>query len=71
MIIVIQYSGDCYMVCSGLPNRNGIKHAAETARISLAFLECCKEIKVFHLPEQHVKMRFGINSGPVTAGERS
>lgn len=51
------------MVVSGLPNRNGIRHAGEIANMSLDLLSdmCCFKIK--HLPEKQLQLRIGIHSG--------
>lgn len=39
-------SGDAYMVCSGLPNRNGMLHCKNICQLSLALLERCGQFKV-------------------------
>lgn len=51
------------MVVSGLPNRNGIRHAGEIANMSLDLLSdmCCFKIK--HLPKKQLQLRIGIHSG--------
>ena len=51
------------MVASGLPRRNGNKHASEIASMALAVREGVKSFKVRHLPERKVQIRIGINSG--------
>ncbi len=56
------------MVVSGLPIRNGILHAKEIAGMSLALLEAVKSFKIRHRPGDQLKLRIGINSGPVCAG---
>nr|XP_005998390.2 PREDICTED: atrial natriuretic peptide receptor 2-like [Latimeria chalumnae] len=56
------------MVVSGLPVRNGKMHAREIARMSLALLEAVKTFKIRHRPDQQLKLRIGIHSGPVCAG---
>ena len=42
--------GDAYMCVSGLPERNGNKHAGEIATMALELLSAIKEMKVPHLP---------------------
>ena len=37
-----------YMVVSGLPNKNGINHAREIARMSLKLLEFIKTFEIRH-----------------------
>ncbi|XP_036439440.1 atrial natriuretic peptide receptor 1 isoform X2 [Colossoma macropomum] len=64
----VETIGDAYMVVSGLPVRNGKLHAREIARMSLALLEAVKTFKIRHRPNQQLKLRIGIHSGPVCAG---
>nr|XP_014351513.1 PREDICTED: atrial natriuretic peptide receptor 1 isoform X4 [Latimeria chalumnae] len=64
----VETIGDAYMVVSGLPVRNGKMHAREIARMSLALLEAVKTFKIRHRPDQQLKLRIGIHSGPVCAG---
>ncbi|XP_067354009.1 atrial natriuretic peptide receptor 1 isoform X2 [Channa argus] len=64
----VETIGDAYMVVSGLPVRNGKLHAREVARMSLALLDAVKSFKIRHRPNQQLKLRIGIHSGPVCAG---
>uniref|UniRef100_A0A8D2J3I2 Guanylate cyclase n=3 Tax=Varanus komodoensis TaxID=61221 RepID=A0A8D2J3I2_VARKO len=64
----VETIGDAYMVVSGLPVRNGRLHAREVSRMSLALLEAVRNFKIRHRPEQQLKLRIGIHSGPVCAG---
>lgn len=59
---------DAYMVVSGLPIRNGDIHAGEIASMSLHLLEAIREFKIRHRPDEALKLRIGIHSGPVCAG---
>lgn len=56
------------MVVSGLPERNDNKHAAEIARMSLALLNQVKQFKIRHRPEEPLRLRIGIHTGPCVAG---
>lgn len=56
------------MVVSGLPERNGNMHAAEIARMSLALLNQVKTFKIRHRPEEPLKLRIGMHTGPCVAG---
>ncbi|KAM7138460.1 atrial natriuretic peptide receptor 1 [Macrochelys suwanniensis] len=64
----VETIGDAYMVVSGLPVRNGKLHAREVARMSLALLDAVHTFKIRHQPDQQLKLRIGIHSGPVCAG---
>lgn len=64
----VETIGDAYMVCSGLPKRNGILHAGEIASMSLHLLNAIKEFKIRNRPDETLRLRIGIHSGPVVAG---
>uniref|UniRef100_A0A674JFT8 Guanylate cyclase n=1 Tax=Terrapene triunguis TaxID=2587831 RepID=A0A674JFT8_9SAUR len=64
----VETIGDAYMVASGLPIRNGMKHVEEIATMSLHFLSAMIPFKIEHMPEEKLKLRIGINTGPVVAG---
>uniref|UniRef100_A0A8C2F5Q5 Guanylate cyclase n=1 Tax=Cyprinus carpio TaxID=7962 RepID=A0A8C2F5Q5_CYPCA len=64
----VETIGDAYMVVSGLPVRNGKLHAREIARMSLALLEAVHSFRIRHRPDQQLRLRIGIHSGPVCAG---
>ncbi|KAG7469514.1 hypothetical protein MATL_G00129560 [Megalops atlanticus] len=64
----VETIGDAYMVVSGLPVRNGKLHGREIARMSLALLDAVRSFKIRHRPDQQLKLRIGIHSGPVCAG---
>lgn len=55
--------GDAYMVASGLPKRNGNKHAAEIANMSLNILSSVGTFHMRHMPDVPVRIRIGIHSG--------
>ena len=58
--------GDAYMVVSGLPKRNGNRHAGEIASMSLHLLSAMETFKINHRPEQKLQLRVGIHSGRYT-----
>ncbi|CAG2175798.1 unnamed protein product, partial [Oppiella nova] len=64
----VETIGDSYMVASGLPMRNGDLHAREIARMSLSLREAVTSFTIRHKPDQQLKVRIGIHSGPVVAG---
>lgn len=56
------------MVASGLPMRNANLHAREIARMSLALLNAVMSFTIRHRPDEQIKLRIGIHSGPCVAG---
>jgi len=64
----VETIGDAYMVVSGLPQRNGIKHAGEIATMSLDLLHQTKTFRIRHLPDKFLQLRIGIHSGSCVAG---
>uniref|UniRef100_A0A3B4AR60 guanylate cyclase n=1 Tax=Periophthalmus magnuspinnatus TaxID=409849 RepID=A0A3B4AR60_9GOBI len=64
----VETIGDAYMVASGLPKRNGNKHAAEVANMSLNILSSVGTFRMRHMPDIPVRIRIGIHSGPCVAG---
>lgn len=65
----VETIGDAYMVVSGLPKRvNNHKHVGEIASMSLRLLSAIKTFKVKHRPDETIKLRIGLHSGPVVAG---
>ncbi|KAL5290146.1 NPR2 family protein [Megaselia abdita] len=64
----VETIGDAYMVVSGLPVRNGIAHAREIARLSLDLLNAVNNFKIHHRPDDPLKLRIGLHSGPCVAG---
>lgn len=55
--------GDAYMVASGVPSRNGNRHAAEMANMCLDILHCIGTFKMRHMPDVKVRIRIGLHSG--------
>ncbi|XP_068752048.1 atrial natriuretic peptide receptor 1-like [Montipora capricornis] len=64
----VETIGDSYMVASGLPNRNGNRHAGEIANMSLDLLSAMTSFKIRHLPGQQLQLRVGMHSGFAVAG---
>ncbi|XP_052082036.1 uncharacterized protein LOC127719800 isoform X1 [Mytilus californianus] len=59
---------DAYMVVSGIPKRNGIRHASQIGTMALDILDHIQNWVVPHLPGVKLEIRIGIHSGPVIAG---
>lgn len=66
--VQVETIGDAYMVVSGLPVRNGNLHAREIARMSLRLLQAVGHFRIRHRPNEQLKLRIGLHSGPVVAG---
>ncbi|WAR01722.1 ANPRA-like protein [Mya arenaria] len=64
----VETIGDAYMIASGLPKRNGKKHIQEVADCALDILASISTFCIPHQPDQRVRIRVGIHSGPVVAG---
>ncbi|XP_025080056.1 receptor-type guanylate cyclase gcy-3-like [Pomacea canaliculata] len=60
----VETIGDAYMVASGVPTRNGEKHADEIATMSIDLLAAVKQVHLpAHIEDRHLKIRIGIHSG--------
>ncbi|XP_076437030.1 atrial natriuretic peptide receptor 1-like [Babylonia areolata] len=64
----VETIADNYVVSSGLPVRNGMKHAAEIATLALDLLTNVLSFTIRHLPDQQLLLRIGIHTGSVVAG---
>lgn len=64
----VETIGDAYMVVSGLPSRNGNKHADRITEMALDFMASVKQFRIRHKPSKKLLLRAGIHSGPVVAG---
>uniref|UniRef100_A0A3B4B127 Guanylate cyclase n=1 Tax=Periophthalmus magnuspinnatus TaxID=409849 RepID=A0A3B4B127_9GOBI len=64
----VETIGDAYMVASGLPNRNGDRHAVDIAHMALDILSFVGTYQLEHLPGIPLWIRIGVHSGPCAAG---
>uniref|UniRef100_A0A914NMA0 guanylate cyclase n=1 Tax=Meloidogyne incognita TaxID=6306 RepID=A0A914NMA0_MELIC len=64
----VETIGDGYLVCSGIPRKNGNDHAKEISELAFAFLRTVSTFRVDHLPNERVNLRIGIHTGPAVAG---
>ncbi|XP_062822786.1 uncharacterized protein LOC103282148 isoform X2 [Anolis carolinensis] len=64
----VETIGDAYMVVSGLPERNGERHAHEIAQMSLDLVAAVRQVLVPHMPDRKLELRVGIHTGPCVAG---
>ncbi|XP_015418011.1 PREDICTED: retinal guanylyl cyclase 1, partial [Myotis davidii] len=63
----VETIGDAYMVASGLPQRNGQRHAAEIANMALDILSAVGSFHMRHMPAVPVRIRIGLHSGEPAA----
>uniref|UniRef100_A0A3Q3VWV2 Guanylate cyclase n=1 Tax=Mola mola TaxID=94237 RepID=A0A3Q3VWV2_MOLML len=64
----VETIGDAYMVASGLPKRNGDRHAVDIALMALNMLAFVGTFELLHLPGIPLWIRIGVHSGPCAAG---
>ncbi|KAL9951336.1 hypothetical protein ACROYT_G043985 [Oculina patagonica] len=64
----VETIGDAYMVVSGLPERNGVRHADQIARMSLELLAAVGGLNLPLFYKGQLSVRIGINTGPCVAG---
>uniref|UniRef100_A0A182N9U7 guanylate cyclase n=1 Tax=Anopheles dirus TaxID=7168 RepID=A0A182N9U7_9DIPT len=64
----VETIGDAYMVVSGLPQRNGNRHAGEIAMMSLDLVCGISGFIIPHMNGRTLEIRVGINTGPCVAG---
>ena len=62
-VLKVETIGDAYLVASGLPTRNGNRHAPEIATFSLQILEFVELYKIPGYPERQLRIRVGIHTG--------
>lgn len=67
-IFKVDTANDCHMICSGVPEKNGDKHAPEIASMALDLLGTSSIMRIQHRPSERVQMRASIHSGSVIAG---
>lgn len=64
--VQVETIGDAYMVASGLPKRNGNRHAVDICLMALDILEFMGTFQLRHLPGIPLWIRIGIHSGTET-----
>lgn len=64
----VETIGDAYMVVSGLPIRNGDRHAGEIASMAIHLLSKIKKFQIKHRQGEVLQLRIGIHSGHCVAG---
>ncbi|XP_031733444.1 receptor-type guanylate cyclase daf-11 [Anarrhichthys ocellatus] len=64
----VETIGDAYMVVSGLPERNGDRHADEIAKMALDLVAAVRQVSIPHMRNHRLQLRAGIHTGPCVAG---
>ena len=59
----VETIGDAYMVASGLPTRNGRRHAGEISSLALDLLEGIGSFVIPHLTTEKLRLRVGLHTG--------
>ena len=59
----VETIGDAYMVVSGLPQRNEMRHVDQIARMALDFVKAVDELNSPQLPAKRLSVRIGIHTG--------
>ncbi|VDK81125.1 unnamed protein product [Dibothriocephalus latus] len=62
----VETIGDSYVVSSGLPRRNGRRHAGEIASMALELLSISGTFAIRHMPTVPLRLRIGIHTGELT-----
>lgn len=62
----IPFTSPFFKVSSGLPVRNGNKHASEIACMALDLKDGIAKFVVPHRPNELIQIRIGINSGNIS-----
>ena len=67
--VQVETIGDAYVVVSGLPEPNAGRHVAEICNMALDLLDQVSRFTIRHRPEETLKLRIGIHTGPCAAGK--
>jgi len=65
----VETIGDAYMVVSGLPKPNEGRHIVEICIMALDLLDQVSRFTIRHRPDETLKLRIGIHTGPCAAGD--
>jgi len=64
----VETIGDAYMVVSGIPQENGVRHLMHLSDVALEMMSFLFGFEVPHKKTQRIKIRLGLHTGSVAAG---
>ncbi|KAL2920313.1 hypothetical protein HK105_200386 [Polyrhizophydium stewartii] len=64
----VETIGDSYLIVSGIPTPNGDRHASEIATLALEIMSKVHLFQFERNPSLKLRVRIGLNTGPVVAG---
>jgi len=64
----VETIGDAYMIVSGLPTKNGDKHAGEICTTAMDLMCAIGSFQIAHLKDVKLSLRAGVHTGNVVAG---
>uniref|UniRef100_A0A7E4W0S3 Guanylate cyclase n=1 Tax=Panagrellus redivivus TaxID=6233 RepID=A0A7E4W0S3_PANRE len=64
----VETIGDAYMVVSGIPIENGIRHLMHLSDVALEMMKFLMTFEVPHKKDHRIRIRLGLHTGSVAAG---
>lgn len=64
----VETIGDAYMVVSGIPQENGVRHLMHLSDVALEMMTFLHEFEIPHKKTQRIRIRLGLHTGAVAAG---
>ncbi|TMS37583.1 hypothetical protein L596_004484 [Steinernema carpocapsae] len=64
----VETIGDAYMVVSGIPEENGLRHLMHMSDVAIEIMKFLITYEIPHRKSQRMRIRLGLHTGPVAAG---